>query len=166
MKKLQIIVVLLLGLLMTRSMRSATCHANAGSGTLLVDHYMTDDLLRHRWAVLVDCAHPDRPWTLREVQWKKESPANALGQLRSAEAGRIVSLVRAGDQIQLWRMTGDASIHLSGTALEAGAAGQTIRVRTGEHNIVLKGKVSGAGSVELLPTEKWIKKHSDNWSAQ
>jgi hypothetical protein len=162
MKKFQTAAVLLLGLLVELSMHSATCHANAGSGDLLVDHYVTDALLHRRWAVLVDCAHPDRPWILRDIQWKSESLVSAHEQSHSSKMGRIVPLVRAGTKVQLWRMSDGASIHLSGTAIEAGVTGQTIHVRTGERNTVLEGKVRGPGSIELLPSNKWLK----SWSAQ
>jgi flagella basal body P-ring formation protein FlgA len=42
-------------------------------------------------------------------------------------------------------------IRLSGTALEAGAMGASIRVRAGWNGAVLHGIVRGTGVVELLP---------------
>lgn len=171
MRKFQLIAISLLALFAARSMHSATCSTTAERGTisygkLLVDHYITDIPLHHRWAVLVDCAHPDRPWTLHDAPWQNESLFRAHVQSPSAGTDWVVPSIRVGARVRLWHMADGANINLSGIAMEAGAAGQTIHVRTGEHNTVLEGRVSGVGSVELLPAEKWLKSRPDIWSAQ
>ena len=130
-----------------------------------VDHYITDGLLHRRWAVVVDCAHPDRPWTLVDVPWQ-HAGVSAPTKAAITDIAKAAPLIPAGAKVRLWSTADNASIELSGTALEAGATGQTIRVRTGQRGTVLEGRVRGAGSVELSTSNRWQNKQPDRWDAQ
>lgn len=149
-------------------MRATVCNTGAGlsqAESLRVDHYITDGLLHRRWAVAVDCTHPDRPWTLVDVPWQRAGvsmPAKAA----ITDIAKTAPLVPAGAKVRLWSTANGASIELAGTALEAGTEGQTIHVRTGQRGTVLEGRVRGAGSVELSISDRWQKKQSDRWNAQ
>jgi Chaperone for flagella basal body P-ring formation len=150
-------------------MHASVCNTGAGSVQLehlRVDHYITDALLHRRWAVVMDCTHPDRPWTLLDVPWQGAGGSALRTAAITDFAKAAAPLIPAGAKVRLWSIADGASIELSGTALEAGAAGQTIHVRTGSRGTVLQGRVRGAGSVELLASDKWQNKQPDRWNAQ
>ena len=123
----------------------------------IVDHYITDAILHRKWAVVVDCGHPDRPWTVKAVPWSNDTGMAALSRVNASQPAEIAKppLVPAGAKVRLWRTAGSTDIELIGTALEAGGAGQTIHVRTGLQGAVLEGRVRGAGSVELFHSNRW-----------
>lgn len=127
----------------------------------IVDHYITDAILHRKWAVVVDCGHPDRPWTVKAVPWSSdtgmvETRMATLSRVNARQPAVIAEpLVAAGAKVRLWRTAGSTDIELVGTALEAGGAGQTIHVRTGLQGAVLEGRVRGAGSVELFHANRW-----------
>ncbi len=122
----------------------------------IVDHYITDAILHRKWAVVVDCGHPDRPWTVKAVQWESDAGMAALSRVHASQPAAIVKpLVPAGAKVRLWRTGGSTDIELVGIALEAGGAGQTIHVRTGLQGAVLEGRVREAGSVELFHANRW-----------
>jgi hypothetical protein len=129
----------------------AACTAvPTAKGARAVDHYITDNVLHRRWAVIVDCDHPERPWAMEEVKpWHETVSAS------SSPSHLPAPLIRAGAEVQLWRTSPDAHVNLRGIALDAGAEGQTIRVRVQHSTAVLEGKVRGAGSVELLTRNAW-----------
>jgi len=122
----------------------------------IVDHYITDAILYRKWAVVVDCGHPDRPWTVKAVPWESDAGMATLSRVHASQPAAIVQpLVPAGAKVRLWRTASSTDIELVGTALEAGGAGQTIHVRTGLQGAVLEGRVRGAGSVELFHSKRW-----------
>jgi Chaperone for flagella basal body P-ring formation len=122
----------------------------------IVDHYITDAILHRKWAVVVDCGHPDRPWTVKAVPWSSDTGMATLSRVNASQPAVIEKpLVSAGAKVRLWRTAGSTDIELVGTALEAGGAGQTIHVRTGLQGAVLEGRVRGAGSVELFHSNRW-----------
>jgi hypothetical protein len=126
------------------------------SGPYIVDHYIADTILHRRWAVVVDCAHPDRPWTLKAALWQSESRVDAAAAMKGGHPVAIAQpLIPAGAKVRMWRTADGADIELTGTALDAGVAGQTIHVRTGSRGTVLEGRVRGVGSVELLHADRW-----------
>jgi len=132
-------------------------HASACNGSdktvQRVDHYVTDSLLHHRWAVMVDCSHPERPWTLAAAPWQsstavKASTANPVVRLKAP-------LIRAGQRVYLSHIDDKAKIELAGTAMENGAEGEIVHVKVGKSAALLAGKVRSDGSVELLQPDKW-----------
>src|ERR1700761_4670913 len=147
---------------------AAACNAAQPSGSeglgadnqivepFVVDHYITDAILHRKWAVVVDCGHPDRPWTVKAVPWSSDTGMATLARVNASQPAEIAKpLVYAGAKVRLWRTAGSTDIELVGTALEAGGAGQTIHVRTGLQGAVLVGRVRGAGSVELFHSNRW-----------
>jgi len=128
-----------------------------------MDHYVSDPVLHRRWAVVGDCSHPERPWTLREVPWQEASRPAVSRQAEASLALGNAPLIAAGTRVRLWSSAGGASIELAGTALEAGEAGESIHVRAGSRGTVLEGRVRGAGSVELSNSGKWQNKSANGW---
>lgn len=168
MRRFLIAVLSLTALLNACSLSASVCDETRSAievNSLSIDHYITDATLHRRWAVMVDCNHPDRPWTLQTAPPQVKESTLRRPQL-SLKPAKAVPVVRAGAKVRLWRNAVGASIDLSGTAQESGIIGQTIHVRTGQHGPVLEGKVSGAGSVELLVPDRWQNKGPDGWSAQ
>jgi hypothetical protein len=158
MKRVLIAMLSSLVLLAAAPLRAAVCDtARPASGDVFaVDHYITDAILHRRWAVLVDCTHQDRPWTLEAAPWQDGAGLVAVaGRMASGTATVVKPLIPAGAKVRLWRTADGANIELAGTALEAGMAGQVIHVRTGARGTVLEGRVRGAGSVELFSADRW-----------
>src|SRR5579862_1102544 len=105
-------------LLLTMPIRASVCNTGAGfsqAESLRVDHYITDGLLHRRWAAEVDCAHPDRPWTLVDVPWQHGVVSTST---KAADSAKATPLIPAGARVRLWSTANDASINLTGTALE------------------------------------------------
>jgi hypothetical protein len=129
---------------------------DAVADSFIVDHYITDAILHRKWAVVVDHDHPDRPWIVKEAPWQSRAGMAAVSETNATRPAIIARpLVSAGAKVRLWRTADGADIELTGTALEAGAEGQTIHVRTGQRGTVLKGRVRGMGSVELFTSDRW-----------
>ncbi len=168
MRRLRIAVLSLLVVFAVCPMRASVCNTaqGASSGGLRVDHYITDAPQHRRWSVVVDCSHPERPWTLQAVPWQSGARSAAVREAQAIEPQKSLPLIPAGMKVRLWRTAEGTKIELSGTALDAGAEGQTIHVRTGRHGAVLAGRVRGAGSVELLASTKWQDKSREGWSVQ
>ncbi|MBT9330312.1 flagella basal body P-ring formation protein FlgA [Paracidobacterium acidisoli] len=125
---------------------AAPCRSGS---TTRIYRYWEDAGLHRRWAMMIDCAHPDHPALFMPSQ---ETPA--AGDAQSMEAARITPSspqVTNGMRVTLWQRESAADMRLTGTALEAGHSGQKIRVRTGLSGTVLTGVVRGPASVELLP---------------
>lgn len=115
--------------------------------------------LHRAWRVESDRAHPARPARLVEIPWspglgraKKDSQAVGGTPTRPEV---LAPAVQAGMRVTLWRRTEKSSIRMTGTALEAGSAGQVIAVRTAAGRIKLHGIVRGPASVELVPGKGW-----------
>jgi hypothetical protein len=134
----------------------------SGDG-LRIDHYVVDTPQHRRWAAMMDCAHPERPWMLIAVPWVNGMVPETGEKKPSREAQKCAPLVPAGMKVRLWRIAEGMHVVLSGTALEAGAPGDTIHVRTGREGTVLTGTVRGAGSVELLASGRWRNQGSGSW---
>jgi hypothetical protein len=128
----------------------AACTA-ASAGTHVVDHYITDNVLHRKWAVMVDCSHPERPWTMEEVPVQRMLVA-APG---SAPQATPLPSIAAGAEVLLWRADADAKIQLRGVALDSAKQGEMIHVRLLHSTVVLEGKVCGPGSAELVTLDRW-----------
>jgi hypothetical protein len=168
MKRIAIAILSSIVLPAAASLYAAACNTAQPSGTegagadnqivepYVVDHYITDAILHRKWAVVVDCGHPDRPWTVKAVPWSNDTGMATLSRVHASQPAAIAEpLVAVGAKVRLWRTAGSTDIELVGTALEAGGAGQTIHVRTGLQGAVLEGRVRGAGSVELFHSNRW-----------
>ena len=153
-------------LLCALTARSLVCTSLPGASQVQgsrMDHYFSDPVLHRRWAVVVDCSHPERPWTLKEVPWQDASRAVMVLQAGAGISISSTPLIPAGARVRLWSNASGASIELAGTTVEAGAAGQIIHVRTGARGTVLEGRVRDAGSVELSSSGKWQNKSANGW---
>ena len=138
-------------------LHASACHASQNSTDktgMLVDHYVIDSLLHHRWAVMVDCSHPERPWTLAAAPWQSPTAANA-STANPPVISRKVSLIHAGQRVHLSHVDDKAKIELAGTVMENGAEGEIVHVRVGKPAAMLSGKVRSDGSVELIQLDKW-----------
>jgi hypothetical protein len=124
----RIIFIFSISLLVDVSMWAAACSplpAGAGDMPKLADgysvhHYLTDSSLDRRWAVVIDCQHPERPASL------VMAPAKESGRVDRAsrsEANVAPPLVTAGAHVRLWSAHNGAEIQLEGIAL--GSAGWT-----------------------------------------
>jgi len=123
----------------------AECSAR-GPGSVVV-RYIFDGVLHRYWAVVADCAHPERPWVTEEI-----SQANA--EIEAKTALQATPVVEAGAKVILRKNEDGARIVLTATALEPGRTGDSIRVRIGS-GAVLEGKIRGPGQVELIGKAKW-----------
>jgi hypothetical protein len=119
-----------------------------------------DYALRREWAVYASCAHPEAPRVAVALdrnddrnEGRNESRAGAPGRGAAAESAAFAPppppVVRSGARVRLWRRSATASVELAATALEDGAAGAAIRVRTADGGAILRGRVRAPGSVEL-----------------
>jgi hypothetical protein len=105
---------------------------------------IVDRGLHRQWIVVRDDAHPERPPHLVEVPWSDARAAQASVRCDAP-------LVRPGMTVLVITSSGNAEMHLNGTALETGWSGEAVWVRAGFHGDALRGVVLGPGLVELLP---------------
>jgi flagellar basal body P-ring formation chaperone FlgA len=153
------------------SLNSVGCEASVPAGASLPANIKTaptqrlvsvtqDTLLRSRWALLVDCQHPE--WPARMMLLPKEvdhsDVAGRVAPVRSARTQQVAaSMVRAGETVRLWRRDAVASLETTAVAEESGDVGKRIRVRLLRRGIdseeapkQLAGVIDGAGSVEMV----------------
>jgi hypothetical protein len=143
---MRLLLVFLAVIVLAPVMHGAECGARH-SGSAVVGR-ISDGVLHRHWAVVADCAHPERPWVMAEDASVAAPPKNARPL-----SGNVL-VVRAGAKVFLWRKTKDARILLTATALGPGRTGDSICVRT-EAGAVLVGRVQGPGEVELMDSTKW-----------
>jgi hypothetical protein len=129
----------------------AACGKSTTEKTPVVDHYIDDAVLHRRWAVMTDCSHPERPWVLMEVPSERAISMSP----KAMSPQHLKPSIAAGAEVQLWSVNPDASVHLLGIALDAGAKGQIIHVRLRHSTTVLEGRVCEAGSAELVIRDRW-----------
>jgi hypothetical protein len=130
--------------------RGAVCRSGAGSE---VWRYLDDAALHRRWAVIIDCAHPDYPASITSApEITKANPVQIQiqTQMRKTELDAEPPVVTAGMRVILWSEEVRAEMRLTGTALASARTGETVRVRIGLEGSVLTGVVRGPGSVELV----------------
>jgi hypothetical protein len=128
------------------------------SPSLIIDHYVTDAVLKCTWALVVDCAHPHWPPRIRDVPSGADTDARPRKTPPSVTSASVRSPdVQRGSRVDLWS-EGSPAIRLSGVALESAAVGQQIKVRAGLGINPLCGKVSGPGSVELIGIDKMCRR--------
>jgi hypothetical protein len=141
---------LIVGMLVWSSRAFAACDA-------LPTRTLIDWGLHRRWLVERDCRRPEEPARLVEVPWSDEPAAgdkrgsSPAQQVASGAAERPGSLVRPGMRVTVVKDSRQEEIRLTGTALDAGERGQTVRVRAGWDSATLRGIVRGPALVELMP---------------
>lgn len=124
------------------------------SPSLIIDHYVTDFVLKRTWALVIDCGHPQWPPLIRALPSGADTvarpqtnpPPVTFASARSPD-------VQRGSRVELWS-EGPPAIRLSGIALESAVVGQQIKIRAGLGVNPLCGKVSGPGSVKLIGNDK------------
>lgn len=112
---------------------------------------LRDWALHRQWRVVRDCDHPERPGRLVEVPWSEPIAGRSTRSGQHNSSGLPAPLVRPGMHVNLWQKNQEREIHLTGTAIEAGSAGEVIAVRAGLRGTTLHGIVRGPASVELMP---------------
>ena len=151
---------------------SVGCEASVSAGASLRANVKTapkqrlvsvtqDTLLRSRWALLVDCQHPE--WPARMMLLPKEvdssEVAGTVVTVRRARIQRVAAapMVQAGETVRLWGRDAVASLETTAVAEESGDVGKRIRVRLLRRGIdseeapkQLAGVIDGAGSVEMV----------------
>lgn len=124
------------------------------SPSLVIDHYVTDSVLKRTWALVIDCGHPHWPPRIRDVPSGADTAARPQTNPPSVTSASARSPdVQRGSRVKLWS-EGPPAIRLSGIALESAVVGQQIKVRAGLDVNPLCGKVSGPGSVKLIGNDK------------
>lgn len=150
----------------------------AGSGCWRIDHYLDDVALHRRWAVLVDCDHPDAPARVvpagratggAACQARPAATVRGGSQSRSANAGVGGSTTRrwstpeikAGAEVEVESPAGaSARFLLSGKAIEPGYAGHAIRVRLNATRSIVRAGVRGPHLAVLIAS------HEPAWRRQ
>lgn len=89
----------------------------------------SDLLLGQRWAIISSCSHPE--WPEFALPLTGRSPINPLQKTAtsSREDARPLSVVHAGDLVQLWKQESLLRIEMPGISEESGGLGKTVRVR-------------------------------------
>jgi hypothetical protein len=149
----------LISVMLCLSASASPCRQAPGSVSAidryLVDHYLSDPVLKRSWAVMIDCRHPGWPAQAVEVQAAGAGtrPLSVSQGMNTGPSARPAPAVHSGSRVELWS-DGDARIRLSGIALESAIVGQPVRVRAGLGATPLSGTVRGAHSVELTEGSK------------
>lgn len=158
-------------------MATVAVHASMTCGS---DATVADWGLHRLWRVERDCAHPERPARLAEVSWPersdKDQPAPAapgsaaltrvsqgkeqpeLARHTSVVGLRPVNtphalLIRPGMRVSVESENKNAAMHLTGVAVEGGAAGAPVLVKAGLSGATLHCRVIGSGRVQLEPVQ-------------
>jgi hypothetical protein len=113
-----------------------------------------DPLLRHGWAMVARCGHPEwpevaLPTRLSSLALKLEGGTASIGVVD------VPLVVRAGDTVRLWRRENKLRIEVAAVAEESGGLGKSIRVRLvragmeGQAERQMVGVVRGPADVEM-----------------
>ena len=116
-----------------------------------------DPVMRENWAMVVSCAHPERPGVSIRVD-EAHPASHAVTALAQRDRAQAVPVVRAGEVVQLWRQEPLLRIEVAGIAEQSGAIGERIHVRVLHRNdgdaaneAELTGVVRGRAEVEMQP---------------
>jgi|GEM_PF-1507752 len=118
----------LTGSVLGKNVRSSTM---SDGGGFRVRSERWDPVLRERWTLVVNCAHPDWPAIEFPSPALPRRNSDLIQPERPEPRGLFSSLpvVRAGDVVQLWGTQGDLRIEVAAMAEQSGGMGKTIRVR-------------------------------------
>jgi hypothetical protein len=89
----------------------------------------SDLLLGQRWAIISNCSHPEWPEFALPLTGRSPISLPQTTATSSREDARPLSLVHAGDLVQLWKQESLLRIEMPGVSEESGGLGKTIRVR-------------------------------------
>jgi|HubBroStandDraft_6_1064221.scaffolds.fasta_scaffold1070500_2 hypothetical protein len=146
---------------------ASTCGNSSGKATegMSVDHYLFDAALRLRWAVVIDCSHPERPATLIPSSAVSATPAQSTPEMNSSgrtvirandgahQADRVTSrnspVMIAGSDVEI-RKDGPVNIQLAGIAMQSAPLGAVLMVRPAAGGVLLRGIARSAHLVELI----------------
>ncbi|MHB1022544.1 MAG: flagella basal body P-ring formation protein FlgA [Acidobacteriaceae bacterium] len=112
------------------------------------------------WALLEECAHPERPWTAVRVRGAENLHMHAVHGVGSAAMPRPIAAlpmlkpaVHAGDSVRLWQSGEWVRIELAAVAEQSGKVGDDIWLRVHRAGTLqqMRGIVRAPGSVEMLP---------------
>lgn len=114
-----------------------------------------DPVLGRRFVTVRNSAHPE--WPARTVAQENLSPGTTLeaSPVLAVKAAEV-PLIRAGQQVQLWKHESGLQMEVSGIAEDNGSMGQKIRVRLAlmsekdQPPQEIAGIVRGAQSVEMV----------------
>jgi hypothetical protein len=131
----------------------------SGDGGYRVMSIQSDIVLRHRWAWIASCNHPEWPASAVQIaEPRSESLPSLQTQQTSLSNSRAVPMVRAGDLVLLWKQEDLLRIEIAGVSEESGGLGNTIRVRLLHRNTddqamqeQFSGIVRGPSDVEMQP---------------
>lgn len=132
--------------------RASVCSTPGRTATphWIIDHYLYDASLKQDWEVLIDCNHPAAPAQI-ELLPHRATPSLSIKPASSGKASP--PLIHAGAAVEVSSPpNAPAGIHLSGTAMQAGFSGQSIRVRLNSTRRFVTALVRGPHSVELATT--------------
>jgi hypothetical protein len=119
-----------------------------------------DAVLRQRWAVLEDVAHPERPYLMEltessVAQVAEESRRAAEALSRGTIAGVAPMVIHVGDRVTVWRADANVRMQMAAVADGNAAVGERITLRVqgagvyGQAGFQVTGVVRGVGSVEM-----------------
>jgi hypothetical protein len=120
----------------------------ATAGGYRVVSVQSDPVLRQRWAMVVNCAHPE--WPAIAMQARDDDSLKAMQPI----APQSAIVVHIGDIVRLWRQESLSRVEVAGVSEGSGAIGETIRVRllhssSEEQPRQLLGVVRGPSDVEM-----------------
>jgi Chaperone for flagella basal body P-ring formation len=116
----------------------------------------SDSLLRQKWAIIANCAHPE--WPAFALPSNRKNSIDPLRETfpHSSNGGEAVFIIRAGDIVRLWRRENLLRIEIPGVSEENGHLGDTVRVRLLDRNSDdrsapehIAGIVRGPSNVEM-----------------
>jgi hypothetical protein len=115
--------------------------------------FKLDAVLRQRWAMIVNCGHPEWPAVAMPAGEDHSPKAAQQGQLASSQS---LIVVHIGDLVRLWRQESLSRIEVVGVSEGSGVIGATIPVRllhssSEEQPRRIVGVVRGASDVEMQP---------------
>jgi hypothetical protein len=118
----------------------------------------SDPVLGHRWALIASCDHPEWPSSALQIAESRLAPLSVQIQQASRSSAQVVTVVRAGDVVRLWKQEDLLRIEIAGISEESGGLGNTIRVRllhrnTDDQSIQehFLGVIRGPSDVEMQP---------------
>jgi len=110
----------------TASSASSSVTENGGYQVTRVE---LDKVLRHRWAMVAPCNHPEWPITAFPADGVGWPSSPRVGQGSMAVGPETTPIIRAGDVVRLWKQESSLRIELAGVSQESGGLGKTIHVR-------------------------------------